>query len=64
MAAVSSQAFSAAPTGLENRGAIGAYKDFLIHKWNRDTELKGTDKLAAASFPHYLPVWDNEKGQK
>jgi hypothetical protein len=46
------------------RGAVGAYKDFQIHKLNKETELHGTDKFSAASFPHYLPTWENEKGRK
>lgn len=46
------------------RGAVGAYKDFQIHKLNKESELNGTDKFAAASFPHYLPTWENEKGEK
>ena len=29
-----------------------------------EKERTGTDKFAGASFPHYLPVWDNEKGKK
>ena len=48
----------------QNRGAVGAYKDFQIHKLNKEVELKGTDKFAPASFPHYLPTWENEKGVK
>ncbi|OJJ48203.1 hypothetical protein ASPZODRAFT_1538285 [Penicilliopsis zonata CBS 506.65] len=28
--------------------------------FNAEGELKGTDKHQAASFPNYLPVWDNE----
>ena len=63
MASLSAQAPSA-PTGLENRGAVGAYKDFQIMNVNHEKELTGTDKFAPASFPHYLPVWDNEKGKK
>lgn len=55
---------AAPPTGQENRGAVGGYKDFQIHKINREAELHGTDKFAAASFPHYLPTWENEKGVK
>lgn len=48
----------------ENRGAVGAYKDFQIHKLNKDVELYGTDKFKPASYPHYLPSWENEKGVK
>lgn len=47
---------------VDNRGAVGAYKDFQSVSMDREAELKGTGKFAAASFPHYLPVWDNENG--
>lgn len=60
MASVAAQ--PAAP--VESRGAVGAYKDFQIHKLDKQTELHGTDKFKAASFPHYLPTWENEKGVK
>ncbi|RMD44832.1 hypothetical protein DV735_g422, partial [Chaetothyriales sp. CBS 134920] len=43
-------------------GRVGPYKEFADTRVNKDTELKGTDKFAAASYPHYLPVWNNEKG--
>jgi hypothetical protein len=42
-------------------GGIGAYKELAPVSFSRETELKGTDKFAPATFPHYLPVWDNEK---
>jgi len=45
------------------RGAVGAYKDIQTVSFSKESELKGTDKFAAASFPHYLPTWDNEKGE-
>ncbi|KAJ5118663.1 hypothetical protein N7526_010300 [Penicillium atrosanguineum] len=39
----------------------GQNKENLIgYKYEKETELKGTDKVAPASFPNYLPVWDNE----
>lgn len=40
------------------------YKEFATTRINKDIELKGTDKSTPASFPNYLPVWDNEKGNK
>ena len=52
------------PLGTESRGAVGGYKDFQIHTLDKQTELHGTDKSAPASFPHYLPTWENEKGVK
>ncbi|KIW66381.1 hypothetical protein PV04_05717 [Phialophora macrospora] len=44
-------------------GSVGAYKDIQTVRYEKETELSGTGKFAAASFPHYLPVWDNEKGE-
>ena len=39
----------------------GHNKENLIgYKYEKEAELKGTDKIAPASFPNYLPVWDNE----
>ena len=48
----------------EYRGAVGAYKDFQIHTYDKDAELKGVGQFAGASYPHYLPTWENEKGVK
>lgn len=28
--------------------------------YKHENELKGTEKQPPASFPNYLPVWDNE----
>lgn len=62
---VAAQTISAAQPGApDTRGSVGAYKDFQIHKINKDVELHGTDKFKAASFPHYLPTWENEKNVK
>lgn len=39
----------------------GHNKENLIgYEVDKETELKGTDKIAPVSFPNYLPVWDNE----
>ena len=39
----------------------GHNKENLIgYKYLKEAELRGTNKLPPASFPHYLPVWDNE----
>lgn len=63
MAAVSAPSFT--PAASEPRrhqiGGIGAYKDLGAVSFSQETELNGTDKFKPASFPHYLPVWDNEK---
>lgn len=45
-------------------GGVGSYKDLSSSTINQEVELKGSDKFAPASYPHYLPVWDNEKGVK
>lgn len=45
-------------------GGVASYKDLSSSSMNQEKELKGTDKFAPASYPHYLPVWDNEKGVK
>ncbi|KIX93595.1 uncharacterized protein Z520_10773 [Fonsecaea multimorphosa CBS 102226] len=54
-------ATASAPNAL--RGAVGAYKDIQTVSFSKENELKGTDRFAAASFPNYLPTWDNEKGE-
>ena len=39
----------------------GHNKENLIgYKYEKEKELQGTDKIAPASYPNYLPVWDNE----
>lgn len=39
----------------------GHNKENLIgYSYEKEAELKGTEKIAPASFPNYLPVWDNE----
>jgi sulfonate dioxygenase len=39
----------------------GHNKENLIgYKYEKEREIKGTDKLPPASYPNYLPVWDNE----
>ncbi|RMZ89406.1 hypothetical protein DV736_g3371, partial [Chaetothyriales sp. CBS 134916] len=57
---MASTAAKSAPVSLP--GKDGPYKEFAATEVNKDNELKGTEKFAPASFPHYLPVWDNEKG--
>lgn len=41
--------------GHNKEGFIGSPLEF-----DKDRELKGTARQPAASFPNYLPVWDNE----
>ncbi|KAK2764481.1 hypothetical protein FQN54_009176 [Arachnomyces sp. PD_36] len=41
--------------GHNKEGFIGS-----ISEYNEDGELNGTARQPAASFPKYLPVWDNE----
>ncbi|KAJ5738385.1 hypothetical protein N7493_001540 [Penicillium malachiteum] len=39
----------------------GHNKENLIgYKYEKEAELQGTEKITPASFPNYLPVWDNE----
>lgn len=63
MASIVAHVPSLAPSGSSKTG-VGAYKELASVSYSRETELKGTEKFAPASFPHYLPVWDNEKGVK
>lgn len=42
----------------------GSYKEAFAQgpkTTNYDNELKGVGKHPPAKYPHYLPVWDNEK---
>lgn len=41
--------------GFNKENLIG-YKESYSH----ESEIKGTEKQPPASFPNYLPVWDNE----
>ena len=63
MATASAPSFT--PSASEPRrhqiGGIGAYKDLGAVSFSKETELNGTDKFKPASFPAYLPTWDNEK---
>lgn len=45
-------------------GGIGQYKDFAQASINSKNELEGTEEFQKAAYPHYLPAWDNEKGEK
>ncbi len=39
------------------------YKEAFItgpRTYNDEAETKGTEKQPAASYPNYLPVWNNE----
>lgn len=41
-------------------------KEFVIggQGYDKSSETQGTATQPAASYPDYLPVWDNEKGVK
>lgn len=42
-------------------------KEFFIggrEAFDNESETKGTAAQPPASYPNYLPVWDNEKGVK
>ncbi|KAI8934986.1 hypothetical protein NX059_008652 [Plenodomus lindquistii] len=46
---------------------VGEYKDIAFagpKAFKKEGELRGTGKHAPASYPKYLPTWDNEKGIK
>jgi sulfonate dioxygenase len=46
------------------KSGVGQYKEAAFggpKVFQRELELRGTDKHAPAKYPHYLPVWDNEK---
>lgn len=50
-----------APTPLKTDG--GFNKENIIgygEAYSHENEIKGTAKQPPASFPNYLPVWDNE----
>ncbi|RAQ99404.1 alpha-ketoglutarate-dependent taurine dioxygenase [Stemphylium lycopersici] len=52
---------------LDWKSGVGPYKEFGFggpKVYQKDLELRGTEKHAPSKYPHYLPVWDNEKGQK
>lgn len=54
---------SAAPVNTLKTDA-GTNKENLIgyrETYSHDSETKGTTKQPPASFPNYLPVWDNER---
>lgn len=45
------------------KGAVGAYKELAYGTYDKEHELDLTAKFGAASYPNYLPVWDNEDGE-
>lgn len=54
-------------TTTEYKSGVGPYKEFgfgVPKFYRKDLELNGSDKHAPSKYPHYLPTWDNEKGQK
>ena len=49
------------------KSGVGPYKEFGFggpKVYQKDLELRGTEKHAPSKYPNYLPVWNNEKGQK
>lgn len=64
MAAVNPTSLSSHVSGPPRHfGGVDQYKEISPVAVSKDKELRGTDKFGPASYPHYLPVWDNEKGQ-
>lgn len=54
-------------TTVGSRSGVGQYKEAAFNgpkAFKKEHELRGTDQHAPASYPHYLPTWDNEKGTK
>ncbi|KAL1961792.1 hypothetical protein VTN77DRAFT_1042 [Rasamsonia byssochlamydoides] len=51
-----------AATPSKTKVTEGFNKEFvgLSNTYDQKDEINGTEKHAPASFPHYLPVWDNE----
>lgn len=46
------------------KSGVGQYKEASYggpKNFKKELELRGTEKHAAAKYPHYLPTWDNEK---
>lgn len=49
------------------KSGVGQYKEAAFGGptvFKKELELRGTDKHAPASYPNYLPTWDNERGIK
>ncbi|KAH6869992.1 hypothetical protein BKA58DRAFT_338223 [Alternaria rosae] len=49
------------------KSGVGQYKEAAFggpKVFQKELELRGTEKHAPAKYPHYLPTWDNEKGRK
>jgi hypothetical protein len=42
----------------------GGYKELEVSEIRKDIELGGSEQWGPATYANYLPVWDNEKGQK
>jgi sulfonate dioxygenase len=54
-------------TAVGYKSGVGQYKEAAFggpKVFQKELELRGTDKHAPAKYPHYLPTWDNEKGGK
>lgn len=48
----------------EFKHSVGQYKEAAFggpKVYQSEIELQGNEKHAAAKYPNYLPVWDNEK---
>ena len=55
------------PASVGYKSGIGQYKEVAFsgpNAFKKELELRGTDKHAPASYPNYLPTWENEKGTK
>jgi sulfonate dioxygenase len=57
---VKTTAIQTVPVSKINEGFNKEFFVGLEEAYGHQDEIKGTVKQPPASFPHYLPVWDNE----
>lgn len=47
-------------TGSRTLTHVGAYKEIAPVSFSEHDERRGTETAPPASYPHYLPVWDEK----
>lgn len=60
MSATLVETSSASQPGSLTLTHTGAYKEIAPTSFSEDDERKGTESAPPASYPHYLPVWDEK----
>ncbi|ERF69736.1 hypothetical protein EPUS_07562 [Endocarpon pusillum Z07020] len=60
MSATLVETSSASQPGSLTLTHVGAYKEIAPTSFSEDDERKGTERAPPASYPHYLPVWDEK----